>query len=198
MNLRKRLAPTLLALAALGLMAAGAGIAMNLPTKPPLVATVDLERLFNGLDVQKTEDTRLQAVAKVHEDKIESLRAEVENFQSELENFEPSSEAWLSTNQKAENAVSSFLAYEQFARLKVEAELAKSTRTIYTNIRTTISKFCAAQNPPIDMVIVDDSIPAFEPADSAGTRQQISARRILYANSAYDITDAVLNRMNTP
>ena len=199
MTLRKRrIAPLLITLTCFGLMAAGAGITMSLPTAPPLVATVDLERLFNGLDAQKTEDERLQKVAKFHEDKIENLRANVEDLQSELENFEPSSEAWLTTNQNAQDAVSSFLAYEQYARLKVEAELAKSTRNIYTNIRSTIAEFCASQNPPIDMVIVDDSIPEFEPADSAGTRQQISARRILYANSTYDITDAVLNRMNTP
>ena len=48
----------------------------------------------------------------------------------------------------------------------------------------------------IDIVLLNDSIPEIDLSDSARTLQQISARRILYANPVLDITEALLARMN--
>ncbi|MEC9232467.1 MAG: hypothetical protein VX403_00995, partial [Planctomycetota bacterium] len=48
----------------------------------------------------------------------------------------------------------------------------------------------------IDLVLLNDSIPTVDLSDAAGTLQQISARRILWANQTLDITDQLLERMN--
>ncbi|MEC9156837.1 MAG: hypothetical protein VYB77_01765, partial [Planctomycetota bacterium] len=48
----------------------------------------------------------------------------------------------------------------------------------------------------IDLVMLNDSIPTVDLSDAAGTLQQISARRILWAKSTLDITDQLLERMN--
>ena len=193
---QRRFMTATLAFASLALIAATARMAFETPSTPPIVATVDLEKLFNGLTEQDVEAKRLDTIATEFDQNIEALRAEVENLQAELENFEEGGEAWLMTSRKAEAAISEYRAYEQFARLKIEAERSKSMRTIYIKIKDVVAEFSAAQSPPIDMVLIDDSIPEFEPSDTAGTQQQISARRMLYANNAYDITDEVLARMN--
>ena len=193
---QRRLMPSVLAFASLALIAATAHIAFEIPTRPPIVATVDLEQLFNGLAEQEAEGNRLDTIAKEYDQHIEELRSEVENFQAELENFEEGGEAWLMTSRKAEEAISEFKAYEQFSRLKIEAERSKSMREIYAKIKEEIAVFSAEQAPPIDMVLIDDSIPEFEPSDTAGTQRQISARRLLYANSSFNITEQVLARMN--
>jgi Skp family chaperone for outer membrane proteins len=194
---QRRFMPKALAFASLALIAATAHIAFETPSKPPIVATVDLEQLFNGLSEQDTEAKRLDTIASQFEKKIDELRGEVENLQAELENFEEGGEAWIMTSRKAETAISEYKAYEQFARLKIEAERSKSMRNIYTKIKQVVAEFSAAQSPPLDMVLIDDSIPDFEPSDTAGTQRQISARRMLYVNNSYDITEEVLARMNS-
>ena len=198
MSIRRRnLFLAIPAAVAVAVIAGATSIAMNVPSRPPIVATVDLEQLFNGLDNQDAETARMENIAKEFENKIEDLRAEVEDLQAELENFEEGGDAWIATSRQVQNAISEYRAYEQYARIKVEAERAKSMRNLYARIKTAAKDFASEQTPPIDMVIIDDSIPNFEPADMAGTQRQISARRVLYANSTFDITEALLTRMNT-
>jgi Skp family chaperone for outer membrane proteins len=166
------------------------------PTSPPLVATIDLERLFNGLDVQKTEGARVDAVAVKFDTQLNGLRGQIENLQAELENFEQGGEAWLKTSRDAEAAISEYQAIEQCARLKVEAERAKSMRKVYERIKSEIETFAKAQTPPLDLVLIDDTIPVLEPSTAEAMQKQISARRMIYASRAFDITDILLERMN--
>jgi Skp family chaperone for outer membrane proteins len=166
------------------------------PTSPPLVATIDLERLFNGLDIQKTEGARVDAVAVKYDTQLDGLRGQIENLQAELENFEQGGEAWLKTSRDAEAAISEYQAIEQFARLKVEAERAKSMRNVYERIKSEIETFAKAQTPPLDLVLIDDTIPVLEPSTAEAMQKQISARRMIYASRAFDITDILLERIN--
>ena len=45
-------------------------------------------------------------------------------------------------------------------------------------------------------VLVDDTIPELEPSTADLMQKQISARRMIYANQSFDITDIILARMN--
>lgn len=193
---QRRVMPTLLAIASLALVAASAHIALNIPTVPPIVATVDLERLFNSLPDQTSESERLDAIAVEFDEQVAALRDDVENLQAELENFQEGGDAWVATSRKVAGAISEYRAVEKYARLKMEAERSKSMRSIYDHIRESVATFAASQSPPIDIILIDDSIPEFEPSDTAGTQRQISARRVLYVNNAFDITDALLASMN--
>lgn len=193
---QRRVMHILLAITSLALVAATARLSLNVPTAPPIVATVDLEKLFNSRSDQAGEAQRLSGIAEDFDTQVADLRDVVENLQAELENFEEGGAAWIAASQKVANAVSEYRAFEQYARLKMEAERSKSMQGSYERIKQIVASFAAAQSPPIDIVLIDDSIPDFEASDLAGTERQISARRMLYANESYDITDAILATMN--
>lgn len=177
---------------------AGAGrfIVAGLPTRPPIVATIDIERLFSGLDILKTEEVRVDEVGAEFETQLQTLREEVENLQAELENFEQGGEAWLGISQKVGGAISEYRAIEQFAQLKVEAERSKAMRNVYEAMKREIAALAASQTPPIDYVLIDDTIPELEPSTAEAMQKQISARRMIYATNSFDITDLMLARMN--
>ena len=177
---------------------AGAGrfIVAGLPTRPPIVATIDIERLFSGLDILKTEEVRVDEVGAKFETQLQTLREEVENLQAELENFEQGGEAWLGISQKVGGAISEYRAIEQFAQLKVEAERSKAMRNVYEAMKSEIAALAASQTPPIDYVLIDDTIPELEPSTAEAMQKQISARRMIYATNSFDITDLMLARMN--
>ena len=178
------------------LLGAGRVALMGVPTRPPIVASLNIERLFNNLDFRTQEVKRIEAVAADFDKQLEDIRAQIEDYQSELENFEQGGEAWVELSKKAEEAVSEYQAIEQYGRLKVEAERAKTIRTVYERIKAEVAEFCEAQSPVIDYVFVDDTIGELSPSTAENMQKQIAGRRLLYTADAFDITDAMLARMN--
>ena len=85
-------------------------------------------------------------------------------------------------------------AFETYGQLLIEREQASALRETYDAIRDQAGEL--ATQLDIDLVLLNDSIPTVDLSDAAGTLQQISARRILWANQTLDITDQLLERMN--
>ncbi len=186
-----RTAATAMALLVGGSLLALAAFA---PQRPAVVASVDLERVFNSIDLQAKTETRLKAVAADLDAQRKTLRDGIEELNAELESFQPGSAAQLEVATRIEEAIAEFRAFEGFARAKAEAEQAKSMRQIYMTIREAAMEL--AKERGWDYVMVDDSIPTIEPTDSQRMLQQISSRRFLYANPSFDVTDDLIAKLN--
>ncbi|MCP4837344.1 MAG: OmpH family outer membrane protein [Phycisphaera sp.] len=193
----RTLRPILVCLAAVAVLAGAARFVVSgIPTRAPIVATIDIERLFGGLDLLTTQEQRVDAVAGEFDTQLETLRGRIEELQAELENFEEGGEAWLGVNQSVEQTISEYRAIEQFGKLKVEAERSKAMRAVYEAMKANIAEFAASQTPVIDYVLIDDTIPELEPSTADAMQKQISARRMIYSTNSFDITDIILARMN--
>ncbi|MEE2895668.1 MAG: hypothetical protein VX726_07985, partial [Planctomycetota bacterium] len=72
----------------------------------------------------------------------------------------------------------------------------KAMRSVYEAMKAEIATFAASQTPPIDYVLIDDTIPALEPSTAEAMQKQISARRMIYSTGSFDITDLIIARMN--
>jgi Skp family chaperone for outer membrane proteins len=186
-----RTAATAMALLVGGSLLALAAFA---PQRPAVVASVDLERVFNSIDLQAKTEARLQTVAADLDAQRKVLRDGIEELNAELETFQPGSAAQLEVATRIEEAISEFRAFEGFARAKAEAEQAKAMRQIYMTIRQAAADL--AKERGWDYVMVDDSIPTIEPTDSQRMLQQISSRRFLFANPSFDITDDLIAKLN--
>jgi Skp family chaperone for outer membrane proteins len=193
---RRTISLAVIGIASLAMLAGAARTILDLPTRPPIVATVDLERLFNNLDVRQAGEDRVSEIGSRFDTQLEELRGRIESLQADLENFEQGGEDWLRINDTVQSTISEYRAIEQYAQLKIEAERSKAMKGVYETIKNEIASFAAAQTPPIDFVLIDDTIPELEPSTADAMLKQISARRMVYATSQFDITDAVLARMN--
>lgn len=171
-----------------------AGYAANAPMPPAVIGVVDLEKVYNNLDSRSELVTRIEAMqAKMAED-ASSMQEELEMLSAELESLSPGSGAMIEMNDKAISISGRLRAFETYGALLIERERAADLRESYDMIRTeagTLSKMM-----DIDLVLLNDSIPMVDLADAAGTLQQISARRVLWANETLDITDELIARLN--
>ncbi len=171
-----------------------AGYAANAPMPPAVIGVVDLEKVYNNLDSRSELVTRIEAMqAKMAED-ASSMQEELEMLSAELESLAPGSGAMIEMNDKAISISGRLRAFETYGALLIERERAADLRDSYDMIRTeagTLSKMM-----DIDLVLLNDSIPMVDLADAAGTLQQISARRVLWANETLDITDELIARLN--
>ncbi len=177
------------------LMAAFLLWAAGLPTTPAVVASVDLEKIYRSLDQLKAADVKAVALRGDLEKRVTKLADEVRAMQDDLESFQPGSTAHNEALNKAILRAGDLSALQNFAQLKLESEQANSVREAYMAIRASCAKIAAEQK--IDFVFIDDTVPAINPTNLEGTMQQINGRRMLYSNPSLDVTDLLIERMNS-
>lgn len=164
------------------------------PSRPPIVAVVDLEKVFNTIESHDAREAKLEATTNEFTAKLTDLEEAVKELQGELDSFQPGSQSALELQGRVQAAVGEYKAFEQFVRLKLESEKARAMRDTYLEIRDGTKRFATERS--IDFVLLDDSIPELERANSQRTVQQISARRILFANTEFDISDDLIAYLN--
>jgi len=168
--------------------------AFNTFEKPTAIATVDLARLYSGLDEHKAGEKRLEETLKELTAKNEKLGQSVQALQAELENFKPDTPGFFETSKKIEEAIGNYKAYDEFSRKKFEMEKSLLLRNTYQAIKSSLGDICKAQM--IDAVFLDDATPPFDPKDTRPVMTQISGRRMLWINPSIDISDVVIKQMN--
>lgn len=164
--------------------------------EPAVVGTVDVERMYQDLQEQISADESLVVTEKEHQDRLGEMRAEVERLQSELEFLEPDSPAYREMEEKLELATVSYAAYGEYAQQTLEMLKAQSWGETYLSIKKAAGEYANANG--IDMVLLDDSIPPLKSTNTiAQVLDQISGRRMIYTQEELDITDELLDFMNT-
>lgn len=169
--------------------------AAGFPTAPAVVASVDLEKIYRSLDQLKASDLKTVALRGELEKRVTKLADEVRAMQDDLESFQPGSAAHNEALNKAILRAGDLGALQNFAQLKLESEQANSVREAYMAIRASCAKIAAEQK--IDFVFIDDTVPTINPTNLEGTMQQINGRRMLYSNPSLDMTDLLIERMNS-
>ncbi len=164
------------------------------PTKPTVVACVDLERVYRSLDQLKAAESTAESLRTQLQSRVNAVTAEVEAMKQELESFQPGSAAHNDAMNKAILKAGDLSAMQAFAELKMESERANTVRDAYLKVRESCATLAKAQG--IDLVFIDDTIPPVTPANLEGTMQQINGRRMLYSSATLEITDLLVEQMN--
>lgn len=166
------------------------------PTAPAVIATVDLERVFQGLDERKAADDRLTKLAGELDRKGQEKRKEVNLLSEDLELFAPGTPQFQQTSAELAEKGYRLKAYLDFAVRKLDAAKSRTLHELYEDrIKPVVAEI--AQENGYDLVVVDDSIVGL-PTDASESEmmRQISARRLLWSNPLMDITDDIIARMN--
>jgi Skp family chaperone for outer membrane proteins len=187
------LVPAVLAIT-VGILLGGLAAARLAPTRPAVVAAVDLEKVFNSTNLHANSEARLKTLSDQFDAKLKELEAAMKDLQSELDVFQPGSPQALDLESRVQAAIGEYKAYDQYARLKIESEKAKTMRSTYEEIKKAAAELAQANS--VDMVFIDDSIPDIDPSNSQQTIRQISARRLLYSNNDFDMSDELVTFLN--
>lgn len=165
------------------------------PAQPAVIATVDLEAVFRGLNERGDADVYLKGLAEQLEADGQRRRDEIELLGQDLELYSPASKQYQDVQQQLAEKGFQLQAYLDFAGRKIDAAKSRTLRRIYDGIKEAIREI--AREHGYDVVFVDDSVVTL-PTDTgeAETMRQISARRMLYTNAEIDITQDVIARMN--
>jgi Skp family chaperone for outer membrane proteins len=164
--------------------------ASPLPTR---AAVVDLVKVFN--EYQRTKDINdrltkqqqeLQTQRKEKVDRIEALKAELENFHPDSKDYYERQKELLKLS----------IELDSFTRVTAEdikRDFQVLTKDIYTEMLKAIEQ--VAKTNGYDMVLYMDKMD-IEGDNFQTLLEKIRERKVLYADSQFDVTNAVLDYIN--
>lgn len=168
--------------------------AMNRAEKPATVGFIDIERVMPSLDRTKVARTQIEEAMKAQNARIDKVVSEIQALQAELETYKPDSPSFNQAKQKVTDAMGRKKALEEFARRKASADMSNSMLAVYKDIQKAAGELCTARG--VDILLLDDANPRFDPSDPRGAAAQISARRCVWYNRSLDLTDDLIKAMN--
>ncbi len=179
-------------------LAVGVGPAYALlsmaPMRPAVIAFVDLQKVFNDSDKRAEAQAELEALGQQLDNRVETLRQEIKTLQADMELLVPGTPKYREAEKTLLAAVADHRALIEFKAAKLDAKTAERRTQVYDEIVLAATEFAAQHN--IDFILTDDSILELRPGSDVQVVQQMSLRRVVYANPEFDITDELIAWIN--
>ena len=179
-------------------LAVGVGPAYALlsmtPTRPAVVGFVDLQKVFNESAGRAEAQAELEELGQQLNDQEEALRQEISILQSDLELLLVGTPKYKEAEKKVIGVAADLRAWVEFKAAKLDAKRAERRTQVYDEIVFAATEFAEANS--IDFILTDDSIIELRPGADAQVVQQMSLRRVVYANPEFDITDELIEWIN--
>jgi Skp family chaperone for outer membrane proteins len=163
------------------------------PTQPTVVATVNLEVIFNNLPQKKAADDELTAFAGELQQQQDKTRAEIDRLAEELGGLAPGTAAYQDKSRQWHRKSFEFQAQIEHNRLKLDNRKGMTLRNLYLAIKAEAKALSDEQG--IDIVMLDDAVVDVELGSEADVSRQISARRTLHCNPEIDVTQELIERL---
>jgi len=182
--------------ATLGVIAALASLLVyqSFALEPAVVATVDLERVFNAVPQHAAAERELAAFGRSLDDRAAALADEIELMEADLRGLAPASQRYEKLSAELMRKSLEYDGYAQFANNRWELERAEALRDIYLDIRDAIAVL--SEQNGYDIVILDETVGGLIPRTEEDMKRQIASRRLLFGSKTLDITDRVIAAMS--
>jgi Skp family chaperone for outer membrane proteins len=162
--------------------------------RPSVIATVDLEAVFDGLSERNAADVALTTMAEELQAEMDAQSEAIDLLEEEVNAYPVGSDKHQEALGKLQLASLEHQAFVEFSRRKVDVEKALVLKRLYLSIKR--ASAVMAQEMGYDIFFVDDSRSPIPDSTEAEVRRQISARRMLFASPEIDVTDDLIARMN--
>ena len=199
---RISLSLSLLAIGAMGMVAYESGAAGRLAGRPSVVVTVNLQAVMDKLDQRANAEASLQKIVGDMKAEDDKRTGEIKPLQEQLKGLEnqPDTQEKRDLQEKFAMAMLDYQAWTRVIKSKIDIEKSLLLQNLYQTIKAEVKNMSSAEG--YDIVLVDDSQgeltldPDSRIARESQLRQQVAARRMLYANPDVDITNDLITRMN--
>ena len=162
--------------------------------RPAKVVWINIERVFDHLQIRETADVKLNELAASFDATAQVKRKAIATQEEELEILKQGTDQYAAAEQELLQLGYEYRGYLEFAKQKLERRKALILGEIYEQIRQGARDL--SEEHGFDYVMVNDSLGSLAANSEAEMNRQISARRMLFATDAFDATDLLIERMN--
>ena len=192
-SVNRPIALCLLLLAA-AVVAASYAVWSSGPSRPAIIASVDLEKVFNDSGLRAEAEIELDQLKHQFQEEVTALRKEAKRLEQDLDGLVPGTPQYKRGEGKFKQTVLDLRALVEFNKAKLGARRAEARKEIFDQIIRAAGSFAGAQG--IDYILADDSRVNLQEGSELQIVQQISLRRVVYADPAFDITDELIGWIN--
>ncbi len=166
---------------------------------PTVVATVDMQLVMNGLSERADLQVDLAANSQAIESEEKRRAEEIERLAKELEDVVDGSRR-TSLQDELDLKILQRMAWLRFTQQEIDIEKSLMLENLYRSMQSAAKELAEIEG--IDIVIIDDSGQAFDLLPNSQlsregqVAQQMTSRRVLYRDSAIDISEDLIIRMN--
>ena len=177
------------------LVAPAYAILSKAPTRPAVIAFMNLKEVFDNLEIRKVAETEIKDKEASLMAKLKVKTEEVKMLQDNAEIYENGSPKYMEAMQAGLDAAARMRAFNQFITIKIDAMMAEHRIHVYDEIMLAATEF--AEQHGIDFIITNDSAIELIAGTDMQIMQQMTTRRIVYANESLDITNELVQWINT-
>ncbi len=167
--------------------------------RAPVIATVQIERLFEGLDERAKAKAEVQMMENDIVVEQTKRQATIDDLEAQLENAVIPAKRIELTDQIAMERLRLQL-WQQTVNQELEVEKAVRLQDLYKSLKVAVDELAVQEG--YDLVVVNDAADEL-PYDREArvpyqlqVLQQITNRKVLYLNNAIDITQDLVTKMN--
>ncbi len=166
---------------------------------PTVVATVDMQLVMNGLSERADLQVDLAANSQAIESEEKRRAEEIERLAKELEDVVDESRR-TSLQDELDLKILQRMAWLRFTQQEIDIEKSLMLENLYRSMQSAAKELAEIEG--IDIVIIDDSgqgfdlLPNSQLSREGQVAQQMTSRRVLYRDSAIDISEDLIIRMN--
>lgn len=185
-----------LSLVALTLTAATFGVgAITRALDPTVVAIVDIDRLSTEMEEFKVPREEFQTKQDTRREQLRAIQTRMNSVAEELELI-PEGDQNARIDKLTEQAMldSELATRQQIYQQAADLEQAQLFKRMYDRIQSGAKTI--AERDGIDLVLVDDRVFALSATNRGAQRAMLESKKVLYADSAVDITDELLTLLN--
>jgi len=165
------------------------------PLRPTVMAFVDIQSIFNSLEERAQMFSDAEAFAEDLQEDIITRRHKITDIDSEIELYKDGSEKRKELEQKQKLDSLAYNVFVECCEGKLKRFEARGIRSMYDNIRAAAEKL--SKENGWDVVFVNDAAVKLPDGDNPNIMGEISSRRVLYANIEFDVTDQLIEYMNS-
>jgi Skp family chaperone for outer membrane proteins len=158
------------------------------------IAVLNVARVFEQYEMTRDLESLFDRARRDAADEAERRRGNLEQMRRSLSAFDPDSEDFLRREQELTRNEIDFQVWSKSTDRRLKSDHLRWMKKIYRNTQDTIATLARERN--LDLVLTYDEL-ADDAPDSVALRQQILLQKVIYHDARVDITDEVLNRLNT-
>jgi Skp family chaperone for outer membrane proteins len=157
------------------------------------VASIDVVKVFNEFQRQKDLQEDLRQTQQALQAENDARRQRIDSLQATLAALDPTDPTAKGRWAELLRMQIDYKNWADFSQAEVEREVGVWTARMYQEILAATQE--AAEAQALQIVVYRDE---FEPvANVQQVREQIRARRVVYASPTTDLTQSVLDRLNS-
>ncbi|MFB3138439.1 MAG: OmpH family outer membrane protein [Phycisphaerales bacterium] len=164
------------------------------PSRPAIIASVDLEKVFNDIGLRAEAEIELDQLKQRFQEEADALRKEATRLEQDLDLLVRGTPQYQKAEKEYKQVALDFRALVEFNKAKLGARRAEARKEIFDQIVRAAGSFAGAHG--IDYILADDSRVNLQEGSELQIVQQISLRRVVYADPAFDITDELIGWIN--